>query len=162
MTLLHLERAKPARAGWHRPPCLYPSCRRAAVRTGLCREHCGHVTDAHNVILDELGASVRAVASTVREGYVHLDTDAGSRRSGHALIMEATLGRPLKPGENVHHRNGNRADNRPHNLELWASYQPVGQRPADLAEYARELLGRYGTEAERLAYAGHVIRGGVG
>lgn len=34
------------------------------------------------------------------------------------LVMEPVLGRYLTPGENVHHRNQVRDDNRPENLEL--------------------------------------------
>ena len=61
--------------------------------------------------------------------------------------MGAMLGRPLTKGETVHHRNGVRDDNRPENLELWASNHTPGQRVSDLVVYAQEILARYKPKA---------------
>lgn len=62
----------------------------------------------------------------------------------HRLIMEDILGRPLLKGESVHHKNGNRSDNRIENLELWSSSQPSGQRIEDKLAWAYEIIELYG------------------
>ena len=43
------------------------------------------------------------------------------RRRAHRVVAERMLGRPLAPGEVVHHRDGSRRNNDPSNLEVFAS-----------------------------------------
>lgn len=59
--------------------------------------------------------------------------------------MSMHLGRDLLPGETVHHKNGDRLDNRLSNLELWSKSQPAGQRVEDKLKWAHELIATYST-----------------
>jgi len=59
----------------------------------------------------------------------------GKQIHEHRYIFENYIGRKLKPFENVHHLNGQRADNRIENLELWCKPQAIGQRVSDLVHF---------------------------
>ena len=64
----------------------------------------------------------------------------------HIMVMEGKIGRPLIAGENVHHVNGVRNDNRPENLELWTRPQPIGIRVVDAIIWAKDILATYGED----------------
>jgi len=88
----------------------------------------------------------------VNQGYIHIwnPDHPNAKNNGyvaeHRMIMSDYLERPLKGVENVHHVNGDRADNRIENLELWTKAQPAGQRVSDKLEWAINFLKEYGYE----------------
>ena len=134
--------------------CAVESCIRMAELRGLCRTHANRKRKYGDVQADK---PIRDVPGT---GYIHNGyrcvpvppelrhlTEGASSTDEHRLVMAELLGRPLTPDESVHHRNGDRLDNRPENLELWSRWQPSGQRVVDKLAYAVELLQRYLPEA---------------
>lgn len=52
------------------------------------------------------------------EGRIWLDDDTQLRIKQHRFVAEGILGRPLLPTEDVHHIDGDKANNNPSNLEI--------------------------------------------
>lgn len=67
----------------------------------------------------------RSIASNgyvlIRVGTDHHLSDVRGYAYEHRLVAEKAIRRKLKPGELVHHKNGDRQDNRRKNLEVVAS-----------------------------------------
>ena len=66
----------------------------------------------------------RSVASNgyviVKVGKAHHLADCRGYAYEHRVVAEAAIGRRLEPGEQVHHKNEVKTDNRPENLEVVA------------------------------------------
>lgn len=133
--------------------CKFDGCgrvRRSAA--GLCAPHAKQQRKGRELTpIKKRGADKRIGGG----GYVvlykpaHPNAHASGYIHEHVAVMSEILGRPLRKGETVHHKNGRRDDNSPRNLELWASSHPPGQRVADLVGWAREILALYGNEVEK-------------
>jgi hypothetical protein len=76
---------------------------------------CRHPAFKRGYVLSDSGYQI----ITLPVGHPYLAMASPHRRvRRHRLIMAESLGRLLSPWEQVHHRNGNRQDNRLENLEL--------------------------------------------
>ncbi len=134
--------------------CCIDGCGRASVTRGMCSAHyarwrrLGDATAGGPLLRRQNlgGKQIDALGYVFWMDRTHPQATKNGRVAEHRAVMVEKLGRDLLTGENVHHINGCRHDNRPENLELWVTMQPAGQRPADLVAFAKEILHRYSDE----------------
>lgn len=120
--------------------CTWKECTRKSVALGLCTLHYKRQSEGRD--MDAPAYSRNGEWYITSSGYV-IRTLNGRRESQHRVVMAEMIGRSLLSHESPHHKNGDRADNRPENLELWSKSQPPGQRVADKLAWAREIISLY-------------------
>ena len=113
-----------------------------------CAEHLGRSQSAilHKVvamgIANRRGGNRKARTYNYG-GYECVSTTEG-RYYTHRKVMEEFLGRPLTSDEIVHHKNGNRMDNRIENLEITTRTEHQGVYHKDDLESRRDKhTGRF-------------------
>lgn len=131
-------------------PCIIEGCDRPSRCKKMCTKHYGRWKSWKD--MDKVASYEEPIESTDAGGYIianacHPQNTTGKAMLKHRMIMMNHLGRELLPNETVHHKNGDRADNRLSNLELWSSWQPAGQRVEDKIAWAKDLLEMYEPEA---------------
>ena len=134
----------------HRIHRSVPGCTKFVTQAGtqMCGMHKSRLWNTGSVGPPESYIGPRGEGTIDSNGYRRIPVN-GKHRKEHHVVMEAMVGRPLWPWENVHHKNGKRADNRPGNLELWMTSQPAGQRIDDLVAFVTEY---YPDELEKLGW----------
>jgi hypothetical protein len=151
--------------------CTVADCDKKVNAANLCSTHYGR---------KKAGESDwdRPIKKKAPDGEGHLNDKGyrmvrhnGRMMGKHLVEFEKVLGRRVRTEapykENVHHKNGNRDDNRTDgppvmtpdgkyltgNLEMWSQSQPPGQEIGPKLDWGMEMLAEYGAHMDAARFA---------
>ena len=118
--------------------CSNPNCGKIfyghALNSCFCSCSCRGAVQSGSLHSMYKGGRVKTIDGYIKlSGYQNHPKAYDGTILEHVVVMEKKIGRSLKPGESIHHKNGIKDDNRPENLELMVSH-PSGQRIIDVVK----------------------------
>lgn len=142
--------SKPSTKGQNVTPCSVKGCELGVSGFGYCIKHY-YRYKKYGDPLASLKKAPNGSGHINKDGYKIITAPKwiadgiGFPQTGeHRVVMMEHLDRILYEDETVHHKNGNKLDNRIENLELWCSNHPSGQRVEDVLEHSYKIIERYG------------------
>lgn len=98
--------------------CIVKDCCNQTVSRGLCAIHYAYYARSGEIERFPLKTRRRGTGCISKDGYLLIVRD-GHQVPEHRWLMETLIGRKLiLHEEDVHHKNGNKLDNRMENLEI--------------------------------------------
>lgn len=111
--------------------------------------HIGNRTKRSKATIQKLKATKKANrvnckwARVNSNGYLEVTTGGHVGRAVHRVLVEVIIGRPLKTDEHVHHKDGDKTNNDPRNLEILSSSEHARSHRKMEPPRERNELGQF-------------------